>query len=205
MGHKAPPCAHSPQLHYEDKLHEVNHFQKIIGFEQPHGFQNLGEAQQHDVPSQPVEGERPVRTCHAVARARPRRLSEGRRLPAPGRAWGDARCPPLEGTATGRPPASAERPLPPAAVTGRWAHPQAPARRRRPGPARRTAAPWRDGGRQLLQGTSASAQEELRRGPPALRREHRIARGQCGEAGTGGTGREPGERDGSRERGTGNT
>lgn len=78
MGDKAPTPAHSPQLHYEDKLHEVDHFQEIIGFKQPHGFQNLGEAQQHDVPSQPAEGERPVGTCHAAARARPRRLSGGR-------------------------------------------------------------------------------------------------------------------------------
>lgn len=191
MGHKAPPCAHSPQLHYEDKLHEVNHFQKIIGFEQPHGFQNLGEAQQYDVPSQPAEGERPIRTCHAVARARTRRLSEGRRLPAPGRAWGDARCPPLEGTATGRPPASAERPLPPAAVTGRWAHPQAPARRRRPGPARRTAAPWRDGG--------SSCRERLR----ALRRSSGAARLPCAGSTASPAGsaarRERGERDGNRD------
>lgn len=196
MGGKTPPPAHSPQLHYEDKLHEVDHFQEIIGFKEPHGFQHLGEAQQHDVPSQPAEGERPVRTCHAGARARPRRLSEGRRSPRPG---GSGAMP-----AASLKKEPAGRPLPPAAVTGRWAHPQAPARRRRPGPARRTAAPWRDGGKELLQGTAASAQE-LRSGPPALHREHRIARGQCGGAGTGGGRREPGERDGSREWGTGST
>lgn len=90
-GTGAPPPAHSPQLHYEDKLHEVDHFQEIIGFKQPHGFQNLGEAQQHDVASQPAEGERPVRTCHAAAGARPRRRSKGRRPARPREAAG--RCP----------------------------------------------------------------------------------------------------------------
>lgn len=104
------------------------------------------------------------------------------------------------------PPAGASRAAAPpsAAVTGRWAHPQAPARRRRLGPARRTAAPWRDGGSELPRGTAASAQE-LRRGQPALRWEHRIARGQCGGERTRRKGRESGEQHGSRERGTGST
>lgn len=48
---KASPVAHSPQLHYENKLHKMHRFQKIVGFKEAHRFQKLGEAQQHNIPS----------------------------------------------------------------------------------------------------------------------------------------------------------
>lgn len=108
-------------------------FQKIVGFKQPHGFQNLGEAQQHDVPRQPVKsgegrwhlpprtrrclpGQDPVAVPGPGPAAGPGpSLSSSpaalrlprRRPPAPaarGRPKGDARCSPEGGTATGSPP-----------------------------------------------------------------------------------------------------
>ena len=67
---KASPSVHSPQLYYKEKLHKVDPFQKIVGFKQLHSFQNLGEAQQDDIPSQPAKGERAVCICdhaHTIA------------------------------------------------------------------------------------------------------------------------------------------
>jgi len=48
---KASPVAHSPQLHYENKLHKMDCFQEIVGFKEAHRLQKLGEAQQHNIPS----------------------------------------------------------------------------------------------------------------------------------------------------------
>lgn len=114
--------------------------------------------------------------------------------PVPGRPRGGARCPPEEGTATSRPPEPAGRPLPPAAVTGRWAHPQAPARRRRLGPARRTAAPWRR--------ERSSCKERLRALKSSGAARLPCAGSTASPAGSA-AGQERGEADGNQGSGTG--